>query len=109
MEYGELSLVRGDNQTVGFTITDPGTLLPYNLSGASVAFNAWSPAEPATILIAKTETGFVNPTAGTGYIAFVPADTSSLYSNPYAFNMKLISINTGISTLIYGSLCIVPN
>lgn len=108
MQTGTLSLVRGDDQTVGFTITQPDGVTPYDLTGCTMLFYVRRSTYYSPLILTVTTTVFSDPTGGVGSFTFVPADTASMDDNPYFFEMKLIDTAAKTTTLMTGELSITP-
>ena len=107
MRSGTLTLVRGDNQTLGVTVTQPdGTV--YNLSGASLIFTAKDPVRFSEQIIYKSGSSHLAPESGISQITFDPADTDGLGKQKYYFDIKLLSSLNTVTTLVYGNLLILP-
>lgn len=108
MLNGTLTLVRGDDQDVGLTITNPDGSA-YNLSGCALLFTAKQSTWNSPILFQKTTTGHIAPESGLSQISFVSNDTANINDLPKYFDVKLINSLTGITTLVTGPLYIVPS
>ncbi len=108
MLNGTLTLVRGDDQNVGITVSNPDGS-PYILSGATLVFAArrsflWD----SQIVLSKTVTGHLAPESGLSYIPFVSSDTININDQPHYMDLKLISSNSITTTLMNGNLFVVP-
>ena len=107
MRSGTLILARGDNQTLGVTVTQPdGT--PYNLSGASLTFQARDPVYFSKNLIYKSGNYHLMPESGISQFIFNPTDTDGLGKSKYFFDIKLLSTGSAVTTLMYGDLVVFP-
>ncbi len=108
MLNGTLTLVRGDDQDVGITLTNPdGT--PYNLSGCALLFTARQTVWSSPIMFQKNTTDHLAPESGLSQISFVTADTAHINDTKHFFDLKLITAITGITTLVSGPFYVVPS
>lgn len=108
MLNGTLTLVRGDDQDVGVTLTNPdGT--PYNLSGCALLFTARQNTWSSPVMFQINTTGHIAPESGISQIPFVSSNTINVNDTKHFFDLKLINALTGITTLVSGPLFIVPS
>lgn len=104
-----LTLVRGDDQDVGLSITDVDGITPYNLSGSLLTFtarypNTWS----AGIILQKLVTGGASNVSGTATLSFTSGETAPLDQSPYFYDLKLFTTGLKTKTLSYGTLAFLP-
>lgn len=108
MINGNLSLCRGDDQDVGINVTNPDGSY-YNLSGCTILFNARKDTNYySPVILSKTVTGHYGAASGASMISFTSGDTFGLDNVPYFFDIKLISANNKVTTLIAGNLIMYP-
>ena len=108
MLNGTLTLVRGDDQDVGVTITNTdGT--PYILSGCGLTFTARRDLYNTPIILQNTVTGHLVPESGLSQFTFTSATTSNINEQKHYFDIKLTSTGGRITTLMDGFLYVVPS
>lgn len=115
MQNGNITLVRGDDQTIGVNVfTSSGTA--FNLSGYSLVFTArQTQIYSSSPLLIETTTGHINPLSGLSQIVFPGSATAGFDDLQHFFDIKLIStgnLSSGISgtttTLMYGNFQMYP-
>lgn len=109
MQNGTLTLVRGDDTTVGVTVTNTdGTI--YVLSGCSLVFTARHDTRYASqVILSKTVTGHLAPESGVSTLVFVSGDTININDLPHYFDIKLFTSAPTITTLMNGLLFVIPS
>lgn len=108
MQNGVLTLVRGDDVDVGITVQNTdGT--PYILSGASLTFAArTNNFYDSPIILSKVVTGHLAPESGLSTFTFTSGDTLGINDQKHYFDIKLYSAAAKTSTLMNGTLYVVP-
>lgn len=107
MLNGTLTLVRGDDQDVGVTITNTDGSA-YNLSGCSIQFTARQTNWSSPIILQKTTTGHIAAESGLSRISFASGDTFNINDMQHYYDVKLISSVPTVTTLIGGPFYVVP-
>lgn len=111
MQNGNISLVRGDDQAIGVTVTtSSGT--PYNLSGCYITFLARENTNYFSNPWLQEQTGpsgHLNPTLGLSQIVFNATDTSGFDDLNHYYDIKLLSALGTTTTLMYGLFNLLPS
>lgn len=108
MQNGVLTLVRGDDVDVGVTILNTDGS-PYILSGATLQFSAnQNNFYNSPVILNKTVTGHLAPESGISSFPFTSGDTINMDDQKHFFNIKLYSSAGRTSTLMAGTLYVVP-
>ena len=106
MINGTLTLVRGDDQDVGVTVTNPDST-PYILSGCALTFTAQQSAANATPIL-SLGANIYDPENGLAKFTFIPSDTTNIDDQSHAFTIRLSSSGGKITTLMNGCFTVVP-
>jgi hypothetical protein len=111
MQNGNLTLVRGDDQVVGITVTTPsGTL--YNLSGCTHVFQAMQNENYFSnpwLTETTGPSGHLVSVSGLSQLVFAAADTSGLDDLNHYYSIKLYSALGTTTTLLYGTFNLIPS
>lgn len=107
MLNGTLTLVRGDDQDVGVTVTNSDGSA-YNLSGCALIFTARQTNWSSPVILQKTTTGHIAAESGLSQISFASGDTIGINDLQHYYDIKLRSAVPTITTLINGPFYIVP-
>lgn len=108
MQTGTLTLAREDDQDVGVVVLNSDST-PYDLTGCVLVFTARHPIFNSQIVLQKTVSDHLDPTAGLSQFTFVPDDTLNLGQPSYFFTVRLLSAAGKWMTPIKGDLIIEPN
>lgn len=109
MQHGNLTLVRGDDQTVAITVTNPDNS-PYDLSGCAITFLArQSQNYFSDSLFAVQTTQHISNISGISQLFFSGSITSGLNDSPRFYDIKLTSSLGLVTTLVYGTFQLAPS
>ena len=112
MQNGNITLVRGDSQTIGVTVlTSSGTA--FNLSGYNLVFTArQTQIYSSCVLLTELtpSSGHINPVSGLSQLTFASSDTQGIDDLMHFYDIKLIGTgNSGTTTtLMYGNFQVLP-
>lgn len=110
MQNGNITLVRGDDQTIGVNVyTSSGTA--FNLSGYSLVFTArQTQSYFSSPWLTETTTGHINPVSGLSQLTFAGGDTRGLDDLQHFYDIKLIGSGASgtTTTLMYGTFQLLP-
>jgi hypothetical protein len=106
MGDANLSLKRGDNHTLGLTVTAKSTGLVKDITGWTFYFTIKENITDRDVdaLLQLIVTSHTNPTAGITAIPFVPEDTFNIEPGKYFFDIQVLTDDDEVYTIVQGRI-----